>query len=293
MSVLAPLLDSLVDYAGLFPPAKLAMTEAVQNHASYLTGPHRAVLGRFVLPLANLAEFEDACAHLHVSERRGWHLSVIGTADPTADRDAILAFNARLPEAPIVALEAKAGNAAEIARLASVLPPSLEIWIELAPRAADLPALLAAVKSAGRGAKLRTGGVTPEAFPSAADVVRFLRLGHEAGVVLKATAGLHHPLRGDHRLTYEPGSPRGRMFGFLNVFLGAALIRHGGSDADARALLEESDARAFNLGADALEWRAHRFTAAELADTRKHLCRSFGSCSFTEPIEGLQELSWL
>ena len=293
MPVPASLLDSLVDYAGLFPPAKLAMAGAVHNHASYLAGPHRSMLGRFIIPLGDLSEFEAALARLDSSARSGWRLSVIGSADPAADWDAIQAFNSRQADARIVSLEAKAGNAAEIARISSALPPILEVWIELAPRAPDLPALFTAVKSAGRGAKLRTGGITPEAFPSAADVGRFLRLGHEAGVVLKTTAGLHHPLRGDYRLTYEPGSQQGRMFGFLNVFLAAALIRQGGADADVLALLEERDARAFTTGTEAIAWRGHRFDVARLADTRKHLCRSFGSCSFTEPVEGLQEISWL
>jgi hypothetical protein len=293
MSVPPPLLDALVDYAGLFPPAKLAMAEAVQNHAAYLTGPHGDMLGRFIVPLGNLAEFETAYAQLHSSARRGWRVSVIGTADPAADWSAINGFNSRHTEARIVSIEAKAGNAAEIARISAAFPPILEVWIELAPRAPDLPALLAAVKGAGRGAKLRTGGVTPEAFPAAADVGRFLRLSHEAGVVLKATAGLHHPLRGDYRLTYDPGSPQGRMFGFLNVFLGAALVRQGGTDPEVIALLEEDEARSFTVSKDEIVWRAHRFGIAQLAETRKLLCRSFGSCSFTEPVEGLQEISWL
>lgn len=293
MSALVPLLDSLVDYAGLFPPAKLPMPEAVRAHASYLAGPHRALLGRFIVPLARLGEFETAYAQLPAADQRGWRLSVIGGPDSAADWDVIHAFNSRHADARIVSVETKAATAAEVLRAVSSLPPILEAWVEVAPNSPDLAPLLAAIKSTGRGAKLRTGGVTPGAFPAAADVARFLRACHDAGVVLKATAGLHHPLRGDYRLTYEPGSPHGRMFGFLNVFLAAALVRAGGSDADTIALLEESDARAFTLGPDAIVWRAHRFTAAQLAETRKNFCRSFGSCSFTEPLEGLQELSWL
>jgi len=110
---------------------------------------------------------------------------------------------------------------------------------------------------------------------------------------MKATAGLHHPLRGAYRLTYAPDSPTGRMFGFLNVLLAAALVHAGGSDADALALLDDGDASHFAAAPDALAWRGHRFTAPQLDATRRTLCRSFGSCSFTEPLEGLQELRWL
>jgi hypothetical protein len=287
------LLDSLVDYAGLFPPAKLAMADAVRQHATYLKGPHRGLLGRFIVPLSRIGEFEAEFARLPAEQRLGWRLSVIGGPDAAADWDLIHAFHSRQADARIVSVETKAATAAEVMRAVGSLPPSVEAWVEIAPGSPDLASLLAAVKSSGRGAKLRTGGVTPEAFPPAREVVRFLRECHRAQLVLKATAGLHHPLRGDYRLTYEAGAPHGRMFGFLNVFLAAALIHGGGSDEDALALLEESDARAFTPSADAIAWRSHRLDAAALASTRQRLCRSFGSCSFTEPIEGLQEISWL
>lgn len=299
MSAASSLLDSLVDYAGLFPPAQLAMVEAVRNHAGYLAGPHRAALGRFVVPLARLAEFEAAFAALPPTQQTGWRLSVLAGANPADDVGAIAAFNARHADARIVSVETKVSAPdapiapADIARLVAPFPPSLEVWVELAPTAPDLPALIDAVRATGRGAKLRTGGVTPDAFPAPAVVARFLRECHRVGVVLKTTAGLHHPLRGDYRLTYEPGSATGKMFGFLNVFLAAALVHAGGSDADALALLDESDPCVFTVAPDALAWRGHRFTAVQLATTRRTLCRSFGSCSFTEPVEGLQQIHWL
>jgi hypothetical protein len=290
---LGTLLDSLIDYAGLFPPAQLSMADAVQAHATYLAGPHRAALGRFVLPASRLAEFTAAHQSLPAALRLGWRLNGLLGPEAAADHGLIQAFNARGPEAQIVAVEAKAATPAELRLMLASLPAKLEAWFEISPTNPDLDSLLAALKSAGHGAKLRTGGTTPEAFPSAPDVVVFIRACHKAGVVFKATAGLHHPLRGDFRLTYAPDAPRGRMFGFLNVALAAALIRTGATDADALAALEETDAHAFTLSPDALQWRAHRFTPAQLADTRARLFRSFGSCSFTEPLEGLQALSWL
>lgn len=289
---LASLLAELVDYAGLFPPAQLPMPAAVRAYADYRVGPHRGGLGRFVLPLARVDEFSTALAHLPVVAP-AWPLSVIGTGDAAADAHAISAFHARQPNARIVSLEVKITSPAELARATAGLPADLEVWLELAPRAADLPALLAAVQASGHGAKLRTGGVTPEAFPAPADVARFLRLCRDAGVVAKATAGLHHPLRGEFALTYAPDAPRARMFGFVNLLLAATLIHHGGSEDDAATLLDDGDPSSYQLTADALSWRTTRFTAAQLAATRRQLCRSFGSCSFTEPLEGLQQLSWL
>ena len=292
MSALPALLDSLIDYAGLFPPAKLPMADAVRNHAAYLHGRQAAMLGRFILPAARIAEFETAYATLTASEKSGWRLSLLGSTDASADAAAIVGFNQHHPRARIDAVEAKASSPAEITALSAAFPASLELWIEI-PSNADPSTLLAAIKSAGRGAKIRTGGVTADAFPPAADITRFLAACHTTGVVCKATAGLHHPLRADYRLTYEPGSACGPMFGFLNVFLAAALIDSGGSTSDATALLADTHVANFSCTPDALAWRGHPFSIAQLTAARRALCRSFGSCSFTEPIEGLQELHWL
>ena len=45
------------------------------------------------------------------------------------------------------------------------------------------------------------------AFPATGDLLRFLRAASAHRVPFKATAGLHHPLRAEYRLTYEPDSP--------------------------------------------------------------------------------------
>ena len=58
MRAIHSLLHGLIDYAGLFPPATLTMTEAVAGYSSYRAGPHCWALGRFVVPVARLAEFE-------------------------------------------------------------------------------------------------------------------------------------------------------------------------------------------------------------------------------------------
>lgn len=292
LPVVASLLESLVDYAGLFPPAQCSMPDAVRNHDEYLAAAHRAALGRFVVPLARFREFAEAYAQL-VRPSPGWQLSVLATADAATDTAAIQSFNFQHPATPIAAIETKASTAAEVLQAVGSLPATLEVWVEIPAASPDLNSLLAALKSTGRGAKVRTGGVTPEAFPRDEDVVRFIRGCHEFGVAFKATAGLHHPLAGDYRLTYAATSPHGRMFGFLNVFLAAALTRQGGADHEVLALLRETDPHAFTLAPDAIHWNGHPLTTAALQDARKNFCRSFGSCSFTEPLEGLHALRWL
>jgi len=121
---------------------------------------------------------------------------------------------------------------------------------------------------AGAFAKARTGGVTPDLFPSPERLLAFLRAAVDEGVRFKATAGLHHPLRGSYPLTHAPDAPRGVMFGYLNVLLATAVLRAGGSDEEGLAALVESDAAAIGFGAEALEWGRFRFDAKELADLR-------------------------
>jgi hypothetical protein len=87
-------------------------------------------------------------------------------------------------------------------------------------------------------------------------------------------------------LTYAPDAPRGTMFGYLNVFLAAALLHAGGSEADATRLLEESRLGAFAFSDDGVNWNGYRFTLADLAETRR-LALGVGSCSFDEPLDDL------
>ena len=83
-------------------------------------------------------------------------------------------------------------------------PPGTERYVEVDPKGPGLEELLAAIRDTGAGAKIRTGGVSAEAFPTPGAVLGFLRACHEIGVRFKATAGLHHPLRATYRLTYAP-----------------------------------------------------------------------------------------
>lgn len=50
------LLDRLIDYAGLFPPAALSMEDAVRNYARYREGAYAWALGPFVVPKERVPE---------------------------------------------------------------------------------------------------------------------------------------------------------------------------------------------------------------------------------------------
>ncbi len=299
MSALDSLLRGAIDYAGLFPPAGLGMAEAVSNYASYRAGEHAWALGRFVLPVSRLAEFESAAESLlpRGPGSTAWRVAALIGKDAGADLHALGEFNcshaadgAGSVAADVV--EGKADSADAIAGLLGKVPRYMQAYVEV-PIGRDPAPLIEAIGRAGGRAKVRTGGITADAFPPAADLVRFIRACLAAGVPFKATAGLHHPLRADYRLTYEPGSACGTMFGFLNLFLAAAFMAEGMSDRDAELLLEERDRSTLRFEADGVEWRGQRVEADAIRRSREAGIVSFGSCSFTEPIGDLASLGLL
>lgn len=296
MSAIRTLLAESIDYAGLFPPAGLDMLSAVGNFARYRTGPDAWALGRFVLPVNRLDEFESAAAH-HlplVPAAQPWRLSVLTGPDLAADLKLITGFEQRhsRPGEPAVladTIEVKATSETGIEDIMREVPRALQVYIEI-PIDRDPHQLLTAMARLGGRAKVRTGGVTEDAFPRTADLVRFLRSSVQGGVAFKATAGLHHPLRAEYRLTYAADSPVGAMFGFLNLFLAAALLRSGMSDSEATRLLEERSPEAIKVSGRGISWNNHRLDLGALRQARSDGLISFGSCSFTEPLSDLAAL---
>src|SRR5262245_40788191 len=61
---LRALLAGVIDYAGLFPPAKLPLDQAIRNYARYRREPDSWMLGRFICPAARLAELEPFVVEL-------------------------------------------------------------------------------------------------------------------------------------------------------------------------------------------------------------------------------------
>ena len=133
--------------------------------------------------------------------------------------------------------------------------------------------------------KLRCGGMREEDFPSIEDIATFIEAVVARKVSFKATAGLHHPVRGWN------AAQRVVMHGFLNVLFAATLHAAGATDgAGLREILEEEDPAAFVFEPERIRWRS---SSASLEDLARARVRSIGSCSFDEPREDLVRLGWL
>ncbi len=285
------LFGSLVDYAGTFPPAALDLATAMGNYARARTGPHSWLLGRFVIAANRLPDFEATAAALHIwpadapsAAGQPWPLSLI--LDPAAP-DPIDRFNEKWHgRARIVAVECPPLTDDQLDQIAVPLAQRIDTFVEV-PMDHDCPLRVAAVAGRGASVKLRTGGVTAGAIAPAPALVQALIACARTGVAFKATAGLHHAVRGRHPLTADPDGPAAEMHGFLNVTVSAVLAHLGEPPAHVADALGETSIAAFGLGPEGLVWRDRVMTRAELADARRRGFRSFGSCSFDEPVQDL------
>ncbi len=290
------LLAELIDYAGLFPPAGLSMPAAVTQYAEHLRTESAWMLGRFIIPAARLQEMEGAASGLLPTDAAAppWRLSLLSGGDAVEDAELVWSFNERhargaAGRAVIDTLELKAADAGAAERAARATPAGVTAYVEI-PIAEDPADLIGVLRGAGARAKIRTGGVTAEAFPAPAPVARFIRAAVDAAVPFKATAGLHHPLRGDYRLTYESGSAIGAMYGFLNIFLAAGFAAQGLALAELEAVLTEGEPGAFRLDEAGASWRGRRLDLDDLRHLRARGATAFGSCSFSEPVDDLRAL---
>lgn len=261
------------------------MDRAVADYDVYRRGPHAWILGRFVVTAARLSEFTAAWRSVEAGASWGpgsnaanaWRVSTLLTAPVAKDLDLVDAARARAKGGLVFDSFEIKGDTPDAVREAVGLIHARAgkdalVFVEV-PLGARLDDRLAAVRAAGAFAKIRTGGVTPDAVPSPQAVADFIAACAEIGLPFKATAGLHHPVRGDYALTYAADSDRATMHGFLNVWQAASVALSGGSRDAIRAALESPDP---------LEERPS-------AGLRK-FALSFGSCSFTEPVDGLKEL---
>lgn len=236
------LLANLIDYAGLYPPASLPLPAVLENYEAYLASAENWMLNRLVLPAAKLPE-------VHLLDN--WRATLLAEGEPGP-----------LP--------------VQVETLETRLPHRLSL-----PTYCETPIGGSLGEIGDAFAKVRTGGLTPEAIPSSEALADFLSEAAARRVAFKATAGLHHPMRS------------ATMHGFVNVFVAAAFAWQGAERGVILDVLNDGDARAFQFLAGELRWGGRSITAGGVQRARRDFAHSFGSCSFTEPVADLRALGWL
>ncbi|MEJ2367946.1 MAG: hypothetical protein P8Z49_06265 [Acidobacteriota bacterium] len=205
MNILRDFLEHMVDYAGLFPPARLDMKTAFHNYHTYRDSLESWMLGSFIVPFSRLAEMEDEAGDRigAASEESPFRCSLIAGPRPDAAALGLAAFNGKYrlsgngAGAVVEAVECKADTIEEIRSLAGLFPEDVAVFVEI-PWGKEAGGLIGALAEANLNAKVRTGGIVPDLYPPAAGLLNFIWACHLSGVPFKATAGLHHPVRSRH-----------------------------------------------------------------------------------------------
>jgi hypothetical protein len=299
---LRALLAHSIDYAGMFPPCSLELEPALKNQAEYVHSPDAWMLGAFVLSSQQfdatrqlLSEF-DAQHPLRVAALGTKTANVDAFLEALDDADAAIRSLSRhnVDLVSISHLEMFLPHDVDVASLkeARLIVGDLPVFWEAPPdRAEQTIALLAEFNSdadsATFGYKLRTGGVTADAFPTSMQIAKALVTPATHQLPIKFTAGLHHPLR-QYRDEVQT-----KMHGFLNV-LGAAVLaaEHRWDTNQTAMMLEDENVDSFSFTDDFFAWREWRIDTERLQYRRKFVV-SFGSCSFDEPREDLHSLNLL
>jgi len=291
MPLVRTLLAGLLDYAGLFPPARQTLAEAVREFAAHSVSPRTWALGRFVVPAGRVVELV-AARRAFEPGGNPWRTALVCGPDVHADLERLARgapaaeIDAEVIRVESVEFAVRPGE--DLAALLGRVPRGLERFVEVPFPA--LPDLVPRLRALGAWAKLRTGGIVEDAIPSVSVLARALAVVVSADAPFKCTAGLHHPVRGLYRLTYDPDATVAMMHGYLNVLVTTLALRGGHGSAVAEQILSEEDPHAFWLGDDFLAWRALRFTSRDISDLRRAGFRSLGTCSFQEPMDELHAM---
>ena len=289
---LTSLLRESVDYAGLFPPAKLSMQDSVSNYAKYLGSGDSWMLGRFVVSAARLFDLSQAVASTQID--KPWRVTCVGESDHRGTAVTIAEFNEKNAGRLLCDMvETKVVSQEDLAAALTSFPAEMAQFFEISPDD-GLEEMLDAMRFSGQGAKIRTGGVTADSFPTGEEIIRFARACFDRGIDFKATAGLHHPVRCVKPLTYEPDAPTGPMHGFLNLFLMCSFMTAGADDATLEEILLEQDVANFSFTDSGVSWKGTLDLDIDVIErARANTIASFGSCSFIEPTNELREFGLL
>ncbi|MGM7723175.1 hypothetical protein [Metabacillus sp. Hm71] len=288
-------MTELIDYAGLFPPAALSLTEAIKNYHSYIHGPNSWMLGPFVLPASRLGELEPFREQFN--DQYPLRLSVIlnnsGKFEPELmtlqhfwetykNAGCIEAIEVPLPsQVDLACLEELDKQIAGYRIFCEITGTNEQLLAKL-----DLIQKINKISSRSFGIKYRMGGITSNMFPSAKQAAFVIHETKQRGLALKFTAGLHHPIR-QYRKEVETF-----MHGFVNVFTASIMAYcRSVNKATIQAILLDENSTNFSFTTDTLSWRNLTVSSSEINHARNFFAASYGSCSFDEPREELGELA--
>jgi hypothetical protein len=310
------LVNGLFDYAGLFPPASLPLTEAFSEYLGHRSEPDAWMVGPFVIPVQKLSEVTILLQNeqlaspvlFDVLPRAATSLSLLQESlaedlaactrflETNQGKAEITSFEFRFPDGifsdtglgvhavtAVSDLFEEAGF--EQASVFGELVRGASFESEIAPYFLSLSSSQSRLKILG---KIRCGGMAQTDFPTTAEIAAYIHFAAQLGYPFKATAGLHHPIR-----HFNSGQSVW-MHGFINVLFAATMARvHSLNPAEIQQILEDEEAQSFIFDRTGIAWRTLKATNTDFIGVRRNLALSIGSCSFNEPRADLFELRLL
>lgn len=313
-------MKNIIDYAGLFPPAKLPLNTAFDNYLKYRKCEYNNFLSRFICPAGKLSELgnilnDKADNHTDIS------ISVLSKSGDNLDnfiknfKDDLKtwkefhthfvnsvktnSFELRLPDELFTSKDSnKLSETLNFisGEIKNALNQNVFIFCEcliIDDWNEDFKFLINGISEHNltennAGFKLRTGGVTANAFPDSEVIAFAIKECLDRAVPMKCTAGLHHPYR---HLDKEIGA---MMHGFINVF-GAGIIamRHNVSHFELIEILNDENSDNFIFTDEYFSRDKYKISIEDIELARNQLMISFGSCSFDDPVSDLKKLNLL
>lgn len=311
-------MTQIIDYAGLFPPAKLELEEAFKNYIEYKNSDYKWILSRFICPANQLSNLENLIKK-NCIVNNDINFSVLGrsgynTIDFKKNLDEDLyywkgfssnssginhtnLFEVKLPDELITLHDQKKNSELIDYIFESVerqIPHPVFIFFEVHSGSEwkkNICGLIEGIKihndkNNNSGFKFRTGGIEPNSFPTPGQIAFCIRECVDREIPMKCTAGLHHPFR-----RYDKNI-NVMMHGFINVFAaGIIALRHNITDTGLENILSDEDHNNFIFKEDYFSWKDWKVSIADIEFARKELMISFGSCSFDEPINDLKSFN--
>ncbi len=318
-------MQGLLDYAGLFPPATLSLQNSLKNFAEYYHHNQKEWLGKFILPINKINETISILNKQNIFStlENKAQLSIILSNCKSLSEYKNCAQNDLIS---IKNLINQIGNTINICSF-EILPPidifnsgntdllknfliySSEVLFEFKdktdfycelPLSEKLNDYLTTIKIHNENinllkisVKLRTGGVTQQQIPSSKDIAEAIFLCAKHKIPLKATAGLHVPVPNEN---LQVGA---KLHGFLNIF-SCMLLCYNQILIDKNIInIEEikkiissysyKDFKFSETGLQIGENKDRFISNQSMTALRKNYIKSFGTCSFLEPIGHLHE----
>jgi hypothetical protein len=313
------LLENIIDYAGLFPPAKLELNDAMAEFLKARKSHFNFICSKFVCPATQVQELKEQVASLGEKGLKvSWLFQSQTSATkliqsiaqetqlllPHLENSGLLTTSLEVPLNAEVLNERNLN--VEIGEQVFKFSQELQTKFNTQPidicfegtwdsnkaihELARSLSQLEKTKPSSVGtvaAKIRTGGLTSKQIPSLDNLSAAISIFHDFGIPFKATAGLHDPVR------HFDSTLNCWMHGFLNLFLSAMLYREGKIKFNQMVeLLSETDTLNFSINSKEISWKEHSLSASEVFELRK-FALSFGSCSIKEPLQGLQKIGVL